>query len=127
MSSQNSQKSEDHLQNFLHRYQPLPPPERGELEEQIWQAIDDLPIGKRTRFWSNYGKASAAIATSFLLGIGGYMRWSAQLAGEPLSRQELAHLDRFLQESWEGVVVSGESGFFSVEDPWFLWDNSDID
>ncbi|MDJ1172075.1 hypothetical protein PMG71_21850 [Roseofilum sp. BLCC_M154] len=119
-SSSSESGKDDRLVEFLHQYRPCPPPEAKGLEDQILQEIQSLhpesPRGQRRRKVWFFG----AIAASLILGIGGYARWSTQMASQPLSEEEIASLDRFLQTTWEGTVSPSNQESAWVEDPWFL-------
>jgi len=118
-SSPDQSEKDDRLVEFLHQYRSCPPPEAMDLEDRILQDLPGLDPGKtvtrsRRKVW-----VGMAIAASAVLAIGGYTRWSTQLATQPLSAEEIASLDQFLQDSWQGVGQPSSS----VEDPWFLWED----
>lgn len=119
-SSPGDAEKDDRLVEFLHQYRPCPPPEAMGLEDRIVQDIQRLTpeqtvTRSRRKVW-----VFGAIAASLVLAIGGYARWSTQLANQPLSEAEIASLDRFLQDTWQGIGQTSSS----VEDPWFLWEDS---
>jgi hypothetical protein len=119
-SSSGETGKDDRLVQFLHQYRPCPPPETRGLEDQILAEIQSLNPeslrGQRRRKVWLFG----AIAASLILGIGGYAGWSTQMASQPLSEEEIASLDRFLQTTWEGTVSPSSQESVWVEDPWFL-------
>ncbi|MBP0028506.1 hypothetical protein [Roseofilum sp. Guam] len=124
-SSSGEPEKDDRLVEFLHHYRPCPPPETRGLEEQILQDIQSLhpetPISrKRRKVW-----VVGAIAASLVLGMGGYARWSTQMASQPLSEEEIASLDQFLQATWqETVSPTGQDLSWVQDDPLLLWESS---
>ena len=117
----NSPSPDDRLVSFLQQHQPIPEPPSPDLEDRLMQSIAELepePSSRRTR---RIGWVSAAIVTvSLLVGVGGYQRWSAQMARQPLSEEEIANLDRFLETTWNEAIIASETEESSIEDSWFL-------
>ncbi|MDJ1183406.1 hypothetical protein [Roseofilum casamattae] len=121
----NSRSPDDRLVSFLQQHQPIPEPSSPGLEDQILQSIAELetePSSPRNR---RIKWVSAAIVTvSLLVGVGGYQRWSAQMAHQPLSEDEIANLDRFLETTWNEAILASETEESSAEDSWFLFETN---
>ncbi|MDJ1177211.1 hypothetical protein [Roseofilum capinflatum] len=119
-SSSGDQEKDDRLVAFLHQYRSCPPSEGMELEDRMMQEIQSLDPEKRVTRSRKKVWVFGAIAASVVLAIGGYARWSTQMASQPLSEAEIASLDQFLQDTWQGIGQPSSS----VEDPWFLWEDA---
>jgi hypothetical protein len=100
------------LVEFLQAYQPIVPspnPEQAkQLEAQLFQIIAQHPIAqpmaarrKRKALVAFLGLAGVSLG-----GFGGLLLW---FAPNPSSPQQLAHLEQFLETSWENSGVGDDS------------------
>jgi len=116
------------LVQFLRQHRPTVPPAAVNLEDQIMAALSatdwetdremdlsphgerssvPMPPGRRSRRWGQGGQrwlvAGTALVASLFAAWVGQRVWVTAQAPSP---EEVAELEQFMEQSWQGAVVS---------------------
>lgn len=106
---------DDRLIEFMYQYRPAAPPAAADLEQRVMQGIEIIPqqLAKESIFPIRRNWLfSGALAASLLIAIvSGYRL----LTPATQSEAELASLEAFLVESWDGVVTGSETEIYGTE------------
>ncbi|WP_448561234.1 hypothetical protein [Trichothermofontia sp.] len=118
--------NDDHkLVQFLRQHRPPVPPAAPNLEDRIMAALETTtweqpslspPLAIRSRSSPWYLQARRWWVAGMALTVGVFAAWMGQrawLTAQTPSPTEIAEMEQFMEQSWQGVVASSTTDVYS--------------